>query len=420
MRSLLSRVSAPVIALAIVMALSLGLIGYGLTHRSKEVPLPEAASYEAAPDETKALKESAEIIPGANSGAEDDARQGDGGDPSTSAPGEPGSSDSAERSGTQGVSRGSSGDDADSPRAEGGGASRPSTKADGGEVGSADDDDSGSSPSTSGSTSGGRGRDENASGATESGASSAEGTTSAGGTASSGSSTSPEGTSGTANGASGSTGGSGDAPRAQDGTIISRNREQRELSARVPAAGDPAAGAQGVLTKEKESRSLTGDAITEPLKQACPNMVNGSICLPRFKKVVTYQAVGNFEYQGKTFMAVPSTMSAGWHKDTARLDASKGTSLLAAHIVFKGGIPGPFYNVPNMRSGDTVIVRTMGGKNYTYVVYRQDVVDKTKIPSEVWNTSGRRQIALLTCTGTYVDGHFQQRSIVYAVPVGAR
>lgn len=190
----------------------------------------------------------------------------------------------------------------------------------------------------------------------------------------------------------------------------------------VPGVGDLEAGEEGALTEDTptERRSSNGDPISRELAAECPNMTSGSMCIPKVDEVIYWHSVGtrNSTTNGSLVMAVPSTRTAGWLKDSAPLGANEGTSIFAAHVVFSGGVPGPFYEVNKLRAGDEIIMRDMNGKNYTYRVYASEVTEGTSLPDEVYRYKDvPHRIALVTCTGTYLEGTYEQRLIVWAAPV---
>lgn len=185
----------------------------------------------------------------------------------------------------------------------------------------------------------------------------------------------------------------------------------------VPGLGGEQEGRDGVLTDDKDVRGTSGTPISPQVASSCPGLVNGSVCIPSQKKVVVYHSVGTYLYDTSLTMRIPSTQAVGWLKTTAPVGATKGTSLFAGHVAYKGGIPGPFYRIGEMKMGDDVIVRNNAGRNFLYRVYRIQRVPKTSLPDDLFATSGDPRIALMTCTGTFTAGHFQDRVIVWAAPV---
>ena len=190
----------------------------------------------------------------------------------------------------------------------------------------------------------------------------------------------------------------------------------------VPGFGGFEEGLEGVLTKDTppDKRSSSGDPISAALNDACPNMTAGTMCIPALDQVTYWHSVGTRQSTTGSglVMAVPSTQTAGWLDSTAPLGASQGTSLFAAHVIFKGGVPGPFYNLNKLNVGDDIIMRSLNGKNYTYRVFKATITEGTKLPDEVYKkNSGPHQIALVTCTGTYLDGRYENRMIIWAAPV---
>lgn len=189
----------------------------------------------------------------------------------------------------------------------------------------------------------------------------------------------------------------------------------------IPAVGNFDDGERGVLTEDtpNETRGTRGDPISRELEQSCPGIVNGSICIPSTNDVIVYHDVGtrHSTVSNDLVMNVPSTRSAGLLNTTSPIGADQGTSVIAAHVLFQGGLPGPFWNVPTLEAGDEIIVRDMNGKNFTYKVHKKTVHEWDQLPKELFDTTTEPQIALVTCTGTYTDGTFDKRAIAWATPV---
>lgn len=186
---------------------------------------------------------------------------------------------------------------------------------------------------------------------------------------------------------------------------------------KIPAMGDEDKGQEGELTDDQTTRSTSGDVITTALSQACPNIANGSICFPSRREVLYYHMVGTHWYNGVENMSIPSTYSVGLLNTTAPVGSDHGTSLFAAHVVFNGGRQGPFYTLPTTQVGEDVIIRDMQGRNWLYRVYKTAKVNRDQLPADLYDVNGIGQVAFVTCTGTYSAGHYQQRMLVYAVPV---
>lgn len=192
----------------------------------------------------------------------------------------------------------------------------------------------------------------------------------------------------------------------------------------IPGIGDFDAGERGDLTTDTapDTRQSGGDPISRELADKCPNIANGSICIPSIGEVIYYHNVGTRESTTGSglIMAVPSTDTAGWLTDSAPIGSSEGTSVLAAHVIFRGGVEGPFYDLNKLNAGDEVIVRDMNGKNFAYRVYKTTVTEGKTLPDEVYQyTNSPHQLALVTCTGDFADGRYAQRLVVWAAPIAS-
>lgn len=184
-------------------------------------------------------------------------------------------------------------------------------------------------------------------------------------------------------------------------------------SIEIPGYGNEADGVEGVLTHETDSRGREGDAISPDLAAACPQIANGSICIPSIGSMTYYHDVGTHYYNGVLNMSVPSTFSAGRLNTTAPIGADKGTSVFAAHVLYTVGIGGPFHSLGNANIGDDVIVRTQEGQNHTYRIYKKEAVGENELPQEMFSKDSEHRIVLVTCTGPNLD----DRHLVWATPI---
>lgn len=192
----------------------------------------------------------------------------------------------------------------------------------------------------------------------------------------------------------------------------------------IPGIGDFDAGERGDLTTDTPStpRQSGGDPISRELADKCEGIANGSICVPSIGEVIYYHSVGTRQSTTGSglIMAVPSTDTAGWLNDSAPIGASEGTSVLAAHVIFRGGVEGPFYDLNQLNAGDEVIVRDMDGKNFAYRIYKTTLTEGKTLPDEVYEyTDSPHQLALVTCAGDFVDGRYGKRLVVWAAPVAS-
>lgn len=119
-------------------------------------------------------------------------------------------------------------------------------------------------------------------------------------------------------------------------------------------------------------------------------------------------------------LAIPDDpMVLGMAADSAALAARAGTTLLVGHVSM-GGVPGALHPLASLEPGATIQVTNDTGLVSTWIATDLFSVAKTKLPAEVWDTTGPRRLALVTCGGPVVDTPTGRRHrdnvIVYAAP----
>lgn len=114
----------------------------------------------------------------------------------------------------------------------------------------------------------------------------------------------------------------------------------------------------------------------------------------------------------------------GWWSPGARPGATKGTSVIAGHINFKG-VQGTLGKIGKLRDGDTVDVYgkyNASDKKVTFKVTAVRTYHKKSLPyREIFDQSVPGRIALVTCGGPFdaSTGNYLDNIVVYGVPVGA-
>lgn len=106
-----------------------------------------------------------------------------------------------------------------------------------------------------------------------------------------------------------------------------------------------------------------------------------------------------------------------WYTGSVRPGA-KGISVIAGHVVNRGGGAGVFNRLPQMSKGDTVTITDAQGSERTYTVYAKEAVNKRALQSDsrVWGSSSTPVIALITCDSSaqQVNGHSVANYVVWA------
>jgi LPXTG-site transpeptidase (sortase) family protein len=108
----------------------------------------------------------------------------------------------------------------------------------------------------------------------------------------------------------------------------------------------------------------------------------------------------------------------GWWADGARPGSRTGAVLLTGHTVRGGG--GVFDDLAELATGDLVEVGTRRG-DLTYVVDTVQDLSKEQLAEasqELFATSGRHRVVLVTCTD-WEAGRYLGNTVVVAVPAGS-
>lgn len=97
-----------------------------------------------------------------------------------------------------------------------------------------------------------------------------------------------------------------------------------------------------------------------------------------------------------------------------------GTSILAGHISWSHQ-PDVFWNLPEVRTGDRVVVTYSSGQEVHFRVTRSAPERKTSVPhdSTIWDADNPRPLLrLITCdpSTTFVNHHYLGNWVVWATP----
>ncbi|UKY53422.1 class F sortase [Streptomyces inhibens] len=93
----------------------------------------------------------------------------------------------------------------------------------------------------------------------------------------------------------------------------------------------------------------------------------------------------------------------GWYED-APSPGERGTAVLVGHV---DGLNGPavFYGLGALEKGRTIRVTREDGRTAVFEVYGVQVFDKRNFPArKVYADTGRPELRVLTCGGTYSPG----------------
>ncbi|MFE0188566.1 class F sortase [Streptomyces sp. NPDC058989] len=94
---------------------------------------------------------------------------------------------------------------------------------------------------------------------------------------------------------------------------------------------------------------------------------------------------------------------AGWYKAAAS-PGERGTAVLVGHVDSAAG-PAVFYSLGALEKGRTIRVTREDGRIADFEVYGVQVFDKRRFPArKVYGDTGRPELRVLTCGGTYSAG----------------
>ncbi|MGW1840168.1 class F sortase [Streptomyces sp. BBFR2] len=108
------------------------------------------------------------------------------------------------------------------------------------------------------------------------------------------------------------------------------------------------------------------------------------------------------------------TRVTGWYRG-APTPGERGTAVLVGHVDSYTG-PAVFYGLGGLRRGATVAVRRADGRRAVFAVYAVRTFAKDRFPAEqVYGSTGRPELRLLTCGGTYHAGSgYTGNTVVFA------
>ncbi|MER8041703.1 class F sortase [Streptomyces sp. NPDC094032] len=110
---------------------------------------------------------------------------------------------------------------------------------------------------------------------------------------------------------------------------------------------------------------------------------------------------------------------AGWYAD-GTTPGAPGTALVAGHVDTPFG-PAVFHRLHALAPGAEITVERQDGRTARFTVDAVELVPKDRFPDEkVYGGSGRPELRLITCGGTWSDTTgYQSNTVVYAGLTGA-
>lgn len=121
-------------------------------------------------------------------------------------------------------------------------------------------------------------------------------------------------------------------------------------------------------------------------------------------------------------LQIPKSSRAALFNESAPIDASTGTSLLAAHVNGEDGTSwAPFHLLSDLQAGSRIITSSASGVRADWVVTTAEVIKRADFTRAYWTPTGPRRLVLVTCAGTLSAStgamEFQDNLVITAVPV---
>lgn len=118
-------------------------------------------------------------------------------------------------------------------------------------------------------------------------------------------------------------------------------------------------------------------------------------------------------------MILPVSSEVAMLTDGAPLGAISGTTLLAGHVNFADGSDGALAPLITSKPGELVSVSDAAGLVHAFRIVSVDVYMKQALPEDLFQRTGERRLALVTCFAQVDDGvlTYPKNTVVTAVPV---
>lgn len=157
---------------------------------------------------------------------------------------------------------------------------------------------------------------------------------------------------------------------------------------------------------QEEVKKLRLAEEEESAKTATPVQLQ----IPKIKVDTTIEQVGVLD-NGQ--MGVPKDENqVGWFEPGVK-PGSKGNAVIAGHVDSKTG-PAVFYELDQLKTGDEMTIIDENGNTLTFRVTKTERYDTKNAPIEdIFGATSNRHLNLITCSGTFGDGGYDERFVVY-------
>lgn len=118
----------------------------------------------------------------------------------------------------------------------------------------------------------------------------------------------------------------------------------------------------------------------------------------------------------QTLMIPTNPRKVSWYSAGADLaGGTEGTTLLAGHIAYNG-VNGSFRWLANVKVGNVAYTKNANGATQKWIADKVFYREQTDFPQSYWSAEGPRQLILVTCGGSFANGHYSKNVFVSFVP----
>jgi len=169
-----------------------------------------------------------------------------------------------------------------------------------------------------------------------------------------------------------------------------------------------------------KSASLTQQTLktvisSQPLPSPTPAVgIPETFSIPSLHVTAQIEQVA-MDSQGR--MDVPKNVfDVAWY-DLGVKPGEKGSAVIDGHYDTQTGAPAVFYDIAQLKSGDTIIITDNNGKSYTFTVTLNTNYPYDQLPlQKIFATNDRPRLNLITCSGVWdkQQHNYSTRDVVYA------
>ncbi|MFK4298115.1 hypothetical protein ABH924_003276 [Arthrobacter sp. GAS37] len=204
-----------------------------------------------------------------------------------------------------------------------------------------------------------------------------------------------------------------------------------------------AGGLMIVLSLQGGSASATGHPgpsvsyqpapmVTKPFGPGDPDTVKGDVAKPGISgpSTLAIPSIGvatKIEAKGLLpgkVLDMP-TSDAAWYDQSAPMDATEGSTVIAGHVNTDSGGKGPLGGLADLQKGAPVTITDAAGTVHVFKVVALETVPKDKLDPRWFTRKDERQVVLITCGGQVVGYNryglpeFTHNTVAVAVPTGS-